>query len=107
TRLYNLRADERRGSVGLRSEQLAAELVVLYGPDLEHTSLWRVTGYPQLLTRERMLQLGYPRPGSTLYFCLPVDPLAEGADEVRRLTYSLAVQLAKEIAPDADDGAPV
>lgn len=98
-RLYNLRADERRGSVGLHSEELAAELVVLYGPDLERAALWRVTGYPQLLTRERMLNLGYPHPGSTLYFCLPVEPLTEGRELVGRLTFGLAEQLTREIAP--------
>src|SRR5690606_21025688 len=38
TGLYNLRSDQRRGSVSLHSEQLAAEVVVLYGPELERAS---------------------------------------------------------------------
>ena len=38
TGLYNLRADDRTGSVGLGSPELAAEIVVLYGQPLERAS---------------------------------------------------------------------
>ena len=107
TGLYNLRSDQRRGSVSLHSEQLAAEVVVLYGPELERASLWRVTGYPQLLTRERMRELGYPHPVSMFYLCLPVNPLPESAEVVSPLTFRLATRLTKEIAPNAAEGAPV
>src|SRR5690606_24728405 len=65
TGLYNMRADQRTGSVGLGSEQLAAEIVVLYGPPLAHASLWRVIGDPRLLTARRMREWEYPTPRST------------------------------------------
>ena len=45
-------------------------------PDLERTSLWRVTGYPQLLTRERMLNSDIPIPAAPLFL-----PPGGAADE--------------------------
>ena len=107
TGLYNMRADDRTGSVGLGSEQLAAEIVVLYGQELAQASLWRVTGDPRLLTRQRMLELGYPNPRSTAYYCLPIEPIAEGAEVVRGLTFPLLESFVREVAPESAYGAPV
>jgi hypothetical protein len=77
-RLYNLRADERRGSVGLKSRELAAEILVLYGDGLERPELWRVGAEPVVMTRARMKELGYPTPGGELYYCLPLEPIVPG-----------------------------
>lgn len=107
TGFYNMRADDRSGSVGLRSEQLAAEIVLLYGPEQSQASLWRVSGDPRLMTRERMLELGYPNPRSTVYYCLPLEPLAEGTEAVRGLTFPLVERLVRELAPESPYGAPV
>lgn len=107
TGLYNMRADQRTGSVGLGSEQLAAEIVVLYGRELRRASLWRVSGDPLLMTRERMLELGYPDPRSTMYYCLPVEPLARETRAIDGLTYERARELAQELAPGSDYGAPI
>jgi predicted component of viral defense system (DUF524 family) len=62
TRLYNLRADKRRGSVGLGSRELAAEFVVLHGRPLENPELWQVIGEPRLRTRDQLLSMNYPSP---------------------------------------------
>lgn len=70
--LYNLRADSRRGSVNLDSSELAAALVLLYGHDRNHVSIYRVIDRPVLRTREDMLAMGYTRPRGTLYYCLAV-----------------------------------
>lgn len=105
--LYNMRADQRTGSVGLGSEQLAAEIVVLYGPKLQAVSLWRVVGDPVLLHRERMLELEYPDPRGTLYYCLPVEPVVDDTGWTSDLSYGDALALVREISPDSAYGAPV
>lgn len=107
TGLYNMRADDRTGSVGLGSEQLAAEIVVLYGPSLRHASLWRVVGDPRVLTAQRMLELDYPNPRSAAYFCLPVEPIDDDLRGLGSLT-SLSVETVKRAeAPASPEGAPV
>lgn len=107
TSLYNMWANSRTGSVGLGSEQLAAELVALYGPELAHVSLWKVNGDPRLITRQRMLELNYPNPGSVMYYCLPVEPLVEGTEALRGLTFALVQQVVQEVAPGREYGAQV
>ena len=69
--LYNLRADEERdGSVGLDSDELSADLLLLYGREMDTVELWTLEGAPQLFTLERMLASDYPRPNGEQYFCL-------------------------------------
>ena len=68
-KLYNLRADERRGSVRLNSKELSAELVVLYCPELDRIGLARIAGNPELKSSEQMRALGYPDP-RRMYCCL-------------------------------------
>jgi len=82
TRQYNLRADKRRGSVGLGSQELAAEFVVLHGRALETPELWQVTGEPRLCTRDRLASMNYPSPHGELYYCfqfveVPAGPWTE------------------------------
>jgi predicted component of viral defense system (DUF524 family) len=71
-RRYNMRADGRRGSVGMTGPELGADFVILYGADLARTQIWEVAGQPELWTRERLLGSGYPSPGGSLYFCVPL-----------------------------------
>ena len=71
-RRYNVRADGRRGSVGMTGPELGADFVLLYGPALAATQFWSVAGEPELWTRERLLGSGYPGPGGNLYVCLPL-----------------------------------
>ena len=70
---YNVRADGRRGSVGMTGPELGADFVILYGPALATAQIWKVAGQPELWTRERLLGRGYPSPGGNLYFCLPLS----------------------------------
>lgn len=102
---YNLRADGRTGSVGLEGAELGAEFVLLYGGPLEEAELWRVVDSPQLLTRQRMLELEYPEPRSEVYICLPVVPVMgewHGATSTRSVE-----ELKKRVAPAKEYGAPV
>jgi uncharacterized protein len=102
---YNLRADGR-GSVGLSSSQLATQLVMLYGADVPAVELWHVEGEPELVTRARMLRLGYPDPSVELYFCLKMRP-------VNREEWPLVISresvetLRRQVKPSVAAGAPV
>jgi predicted component of viral defense system (DUF524 family) len=81
-RLYNLRADGRTGSVGLHSRELGAELVILYGNEID-PEVWTSKGSPHLLTAARMRELQYPNPRGDLYLCLNLGDnvtAASGAD---------------------------
>lgn len=72
--LYNLRADDRTGSVDVDSDALGGRYALLYGRSTSVPELWAVTGEPRLLSRDDMEDLDYPDPGGDLYFCLPVGP---------------------------------
>lgn len=70
-RLYNLRADEDRdGRVGPDSDELAADLLLLYGEKIGGTELWSIADEPRVLTRDQLLARNYPDPGGERYFCL-------------------------------------
>jgi hypothetical protein len=78
TRLYNLRAGRRRGSVGLHSQEVAAEFVVLHGRALENPELWQVIGEPRLCTRDQMASMNYPNPHGEVYYCLEIAEVPAG-----------------------------
>jgi hypothetical protein len=69
TLLYNLRADDRRGSIA--RELLDFELLLLWGPGLgAGVELWRTTGTVNMLTSADLLALNYPRPRGNRYYCI-------------------------------------
>ena len=103
TRNYNLRADVRRGSVGLNSKELSCDLVLLSCPQLAKTALAQIIGSPQLRTREQMLASGYPNPRGDLYYCIEVDFLRAG--RWRTLLASQAVEKMRS-SRSAIEGAP-
>jgi hypothetical protein len=76
---YNLRADDRNGSVLAEIDgRLDAELVVLFGEGLDpFVEVRRIIGPPLLLTAAQMADDGYLNPRGSLYLVLPLgDPLA-------------------------------
>jgi predicted component of viral defense system (DUF524 family) len=77
-RRYNLRGDHRRGAVELNGPELAAELVVLYGPELPLPQIWTLTGQPEIWNNRRMEETGYVQPRSEVYFCLGLGEQIEG-----------------------------
>jgi predicted component of viral defense system (DUF524 family) len=103
---YNLRADKRRGSVGLRSAELAAELVCLYGPEMDEIQLWHVVGEPAIATQARMIEMGYPNPTGELYYCLPLKDLPM-LDWQVELTKKKVKAVRARVAPETLPGAPV
>jgi hypothetical protein len=102
---YNVRADGRRGSVGMTGPELGADFVILYGPDLATAEIWTVAGQPEVWTRERLLGSGYPSPGGNLYFCLPIGDrviVPEGA-----LSPKTIQAIVRRNAPTVPRGGPV
>jgi predicted component of viral defense system (DUF524 family) len=106
TKRYNLRADRRRGSVGLRSAELAVEFVLLYGQQMSEAELWRVSDEPEIMTNAKMSELGYPEPRSELYYCLPMEEvlLSDGPISISR---EKVEDVRTRVAPKAITGAPI
>lgn len=101
--LYNLRADDRAGAVGLRSPQLGADVVVLYSMFDEVVELVEPTGSIRVLTAAELRSIGYPNPRGDLYCCLEVRPTAPTVE----LPPAASVRaLARALSPTAI-GAPV
>jgi len=106
---YNLRADYgRHGRVGLNSRELAAELLLLYGPGVDQPEVWRVSGEPQIWDTDGMKATGYPDPGGMLYFCLGLEPLAP-TEWSRSTTNGQVLALWRQFADGREmpDGAPL
>lgn len=75
-KLYNLRADDRRGAVGLGSKELACDLIVLSCPSEGKSRLVKTVDQPSIVSAERMQTLGYPDPRS-LYYCFNFEVLVD------------------------------
>ena len=74
--LYNLRADNRRGTVGLGAKALACDLVILSCPREGWSRLVKVCGEPQLMSKESMESMGYPNPRN-LYYCFNIEQIGD------------------------------
>jgi hypothetical protein len=106
TGLYNMRADRRRGSVGLGSRELAADLVVLYSSDPDFLEIWRSVEQPRLLTQREMRELGYPNPRSEVYYCLQLERV-DGEEWETSEFRSTIIETRGRLFPRARYGAPV
>lgn len=106
TRRYNLRADGSTGSVGLGSRELAFDLVLLYGPDMDGVEVWPVVGEPELATREAMVGLGYPNPRRALYYCARLADLVP-TGLLPALGRQQIEALRQRLKPGSAIGAPV
>jgi predicted component of viral defense system (DUF524 family) len=105
-KLYNLRADGRRGAVDQRSPELGAQLVVLYSETLDFVEVWFVKGGPVTVTKTGMEDLGYPQPGGEIYHCLTLQPVDTAAWPVR-LTPAWIMSVRQNVAKAGEYGAPV
>jgi predicted component of viral defense system (DUF524 family) len=75
TAYYNLRAGARKGAVAMDGPELSCELVVLWG-DAIGVKVRRVIGGPEVWSRARMLESGYPDPNEA-YFGVPLGEEVE------------------------------
>lgn len=103
--LYNVRADGRTGSLSVESQELGAELAILYGRHSDVASVWRISGQASLVDRTEMVERRYPSPAGSLYFCFPVEP--EFRAEHIRLTRTMAEYLRDAHGGGRPRGAPV
>ncbi len=72
TGLYNLRADDRRGSIGLDSPELACDFLCLYSSYDDGVTMFRFGGIFVLKTNADLVRTGYPEPRGQLYCCLVI-----------------------------------
>src|SRR5262249_3159453 len=88
-------------------EELAADTVLLYGPDVPWgIELMIVVDEPRVITREEMIERGYPNPRGSAYFCLSVRRIA-AADLPAWLSPELLRAVREKVRPGAPRGTPV
>jgi predicted component of viral defense system (DUF524 family) len=102
TGLYNLRSDDRLGSVGVTSPEVAAEIVVLYNPRWAEAEMYTTTGFVLPRTKAQLVESGYPEPRGDQYLCLE---LGDRIDSVG-LSCGLASSIAREGRTRAEWAAP-
>ena len=72
--LYNLRADERRGSVPINSDALRARVLILHGTALGgRTEAFLIGDDRRVMTCEELEAREYPDPGGRVYFVLSLS----------------------------------
>jgi hypothetical protein len=77
TGLYNLRADDRRGSVRVTSPELSTDLIVLFNPAWAEAEVFSATGYLTPRTASELVETGYPEPRGAHYICVELGHRAE------------------------------
>jgi hypothetical protein len=103
--LYNLRADDRRGGVGLDSTELDVAHVLLYGDSMSRAKLFEVRGGPRLVSSAELLASGYPAPRGRQYLCLSGAVIEDKwwGDAISCARIQTALRRAR---PDTPRGAP-
>jgi hypothetical protein len=91
--LYNMRADGRKGSIGLTSPELGSDLVILYRPTWTTPLVLRTTGAFVLKDRGALAASGYPNPRSDSYLCLAL--MEEAVETPIGLTAEVIMQRAR------------
>jgi predicted component of viral defense system (DUF524 family) len=103
--LYNLRADERTGSVGADPNTINVDLVVLYGPSVSSEALvFARVGTPRVFTKRELVVRRYPDPGGSLYLCLSVRTVTPAP---HRIPVEWVEHVARSNAPAKPPGWPV
>ncbi len=77
-RMYNVRADDRVGTVELDSPVLTAYLLLLYFNEGPEICAWRPSGKVSIRTGAWLRDHGYPSPRGEAYLCLGLsEPIVE------------------------------
>ena len=87
TQSYNVRADDRRGSVELHGRELSAVLLLLYKSVPDGFEFFRLArrGPWRAADRLDLEGTGYPKPGGRLYFVTSLEPIADVPAWLRRV----------------------
>ena len=99
--LYNLRADDRTGSVGVSGKEASVSIVALYGEGMPFLRLYTIDAAPVVWDRDQMQTAGYPQPRGKSYLCLKIRRITDG-----RWDSTVTVKQIEKIAPSIK-GAPV
>ena len=104
--LYNLRADDRPGSVDLSSRLLDARFLLLHGRDETSPKLVTLRDEIFIRTADELSEMGYPNPGGDRYVCVDLrDPVDD--DVTERLTNEDVIAVKESVAPGEVPGAPI
>lgn len=105
--MYNLRADAHRGgAVGMDGRELAAQFLVVYGPDQPAVELYEIVDAPRIMTAGQLESLHYPEPRGSHYLCLSLRCVPSG-ETPRWLGRSVVERVRTEKNPAVVEGAPV
>jgi hypothetical protein len=87
TKLYNVRAGDRRGAVGVDADVLRPSELVLYQRASSGVapSLWIRTGPWFVQTDDDLVREGYPGPRGRYYLCAPIEPHPDPPDWISSL----------------------
>ena len=77
---YNFRVGLRNGSLGISSEELRADYILLHSQTSVTSQLFRIdkTRGPRLVTRQEMVALGYPNPSGEAYLLFGLVAIQPG-----------------------------
>ena len=72
TMKYNLRLDkDRRGAINLSNDFTHAKYLILYAQgETESSIIFGLTGESEVVTKDELLETGYPKPGGKVYLTL-------------------------------------
>lgn len=67
-KLYNIRADGRRGSIPITYKELNAKFLLLHTKESHNAELWLIkNNYPTILSQAQMISKNYPTPNGASY----------------------------------------
>ena len=77
---YNFRIGLRNGSLGISSEELKADYILLHSGTSITDKLFRInkSDGPKLVTKQDMVRLGYDNPSSDAYLLFKLEPIQDG-----------------------------
>lgn len=77
---YNFRIGLRNGSLGISSEELKADYILLHSGTSITDKLFRInkSDGPKLVTKQDMVRLGYDNPTSEAYLLFKLEPIQDG-----------------------------
>jgi hypothetical protein len=106
TGLYNLRADDRPGSVDLSSRLLDARFLLLHGREGTPPRLVSLRDEIFIRTADELLEMGYPDPGGDRYVCVDLRDSVDG-QVAERLSNEDIVDVKESVNPGGVPGTPV
>jgi len=106
TGLYNLRADDRPGSIDLSSRLLDARFLLLHGREGTSPQLFTLRDEIFIRSADELMEMGYPNPGGERYVCVDLRNLIHD-DVMKQLTNEDVIGVRESVAPGVVPGTPI